>query len=76
MAVIGFDDIEHGRYSTPTLSTISPDKGEIARLAVALLHRRVDAGSAEPAEALAAFTLHGRYSTLGVIGSVSGRTRR
>src|SRR5690606_30600784 len=28
VAVIGFDDIDDGRFSTPSLSTISPDKAE------------------------------------------------
>lgn len=37
VAVIGFDDIEEGRYSTPTLSTVSPDKRAIARAAISLL---------------------------------------
>jgi LacI family transcriptional regulator, repressor for deo operon, udp, cdd, tsx, nupC, and nupG len=35
IAVVGFDDIEESRYSFPSLTTISPDKHEIARLAVA-----------------------------------------
>lgn len=37
VAVIGFDDVEEGRYSTPTLSTVAPDKRAIARAAIALL---------------------------------------
>ena len=34
LAVIGFDDIEEGRYSIPSLSTVSPDKRSIAQRAV------------------------------------------
>jgi DNA-binding LacI/PurR family transcriptional regulator len=30
MAVVGFDDVEDGRFSTPSLSTVSPDKRHIA----------------------------------------------
>lgn len=37
VAVVGFDDIDDGRYSTPTLSTISPDKAAIAQAALDLL---------------------------------------
>lgn len=50
IAVIGIDDIEECRYVRPTLSSISPDKGEIARRSVALLAERLalppDAASA------------------------------
>ncbi|MER5438793.1 LacI family DNA-binding transcriptional regulator [Streptomyces sp. NPDC002790] len=42
VAVIGFDDVEGGRFSTPTLSTVAPDKAAIARIAVELLARRMD----------------------------------
>lgn len=41
VAVIGFDDIEDGRYATPSLSTIAPDKSQIARIAVQRLTGRV-----------------------------------
>ncbi|HZG05399.1 MAG TPA: LacI family DNA-binding transcriptional regulator [Streptomyces sp.] len=41
LALAGFDDIEDGRYSTPTLTTVSPDKGQIARTAVELLDARI-----------------------------------
>ncbi|GHA03747.1 LacI family DNA-binding transcriptional regulator [Streptomyces echinoruber] len=37
IALAGFDDIEDGRYSTPTLTTVSPDKAQIARAAVDML---------------------------------------
>ncbi|WP_250027844.1 LacI family DNA-binding transcriptional regulator [Paractinoplanes maris] len=45
IAVIGFDDIEDGRFSTPTLSTIAPDAPRIAQLAVDLLAERLGEGS-------------------------------
>ncbi len=54
VAVVGIDDIEDGRFSTPTLTTISPDKHRIARLAVELLHDRLHAGTAPPARELTA----------------------
>jgi DNA-binding LacI/PurR family transcriptional regulator len=42
VAVIGFDDIEDGRFSNPSLSTVAPDKDAIAREGVAMLADRID----------------------------------
>ncbi|MFE7520194.1 LacI family DNA-binding transcriptional regulator [Streptomyces halstedii] len=42
VAVIGFDDVEGGRFSVPALSTVAPDKEAVARVAVALLLRRIE----------------------------------
>ena len=53
--VVGFDDIDEARYATPSLTTIDPHRGEIARLAVESIveqvkakarapHRRIDVG--------------------------------
>jgi DNA-binding LacI/PurR family transcriptional regulator len=64
VAVVGFDGIEEGRFSTPTLTTISPDKRQIARLAVALLHERLGSGRDQPPrERQADFSLVVREST-------------
>jgi DNA-binding LacI/PurR family transcriptional regulator len=66
IAIIGYDDIEDGRYSHPTISTISPDKTAIAQLAVERLIMRI--GSSEPVpgvELLAEHRLIPRQSTLG-----------
>ncbi len=71
VAVIGFDDIEDGRYSVPTLSTISPDKQQIARLAIDLLDQQMATGAAGqadeggPQEVFAPYQLIARESTLG-----------
>ncbi|WP_410812684.1 LacI family DNA-binding transcriptional regulator [Micromonospora sp. 067-2] len=42
VAVVGIDDIEEGRFSSPTLTTIAPDKAEIGRLAVRRLVARIE----------------------------------
>jgi DNA-binding LacI/PurR family transcriptional regulator len=66
IAVVGFDDIEEGRYSNPTLTTISPDKASIGRRAVAALIGRLDGSrEAEPEEVQVPFALVTRESTLG-----------
>ncbi|WP_431922324.1 LacI family DNA-binding transcriptional regulator [Micromonospora wenchangensis] len=54
VAVAGFDDIEDGRFSVPTLSTVSPDKERIARLAVDLLAGRLAGGRDAPAREVTA----------------------
>ncbi|MEU4247974.1 LacI family DNA-binding transcriptional regulator [Amycolatopsis sp. NPDC026612] len=40
LALVGFDDIEDGRYSVPALTTVSPDKDRIAELALDRLARQ------------------------------------
>ncbi len=68
VAVVGVDDIEDGRYATPTLTTIRPDKARIAQLAVQLLADRLDTsdGAPRPARELEApYDLVVRESTGG-----------
>ena len=68
VAVMGFDDIEEGRFSSPTLSTISQDKLRIARTAVELLAERIGSRSAEPArDVTVPFELLARQSTCAVV---------
>lgn len=45
VAVVGFDDIEESRFSTPPLTTVAPDKAAIAREAVRHLANRLEHGS-------------------------------
>ncbi|MFI6824763.1 LacI family DNA-binding transcriptional regulator [Micromonospora sp. NPDC050187] len=66
VAVAGFDDIEDGRFSMPTLSTIAPDKERIGRLAVELLVGRIEGDrDAPPRTVTAPYRLELRESTLG-----------
>jgi DNA-binding LacI/PurR family transcriptional regulator len=66
IAVVGFDDIEESRYAVPTLTTVAPDKPAIARHAVELLARRLQAEPAGPAEEVTvAHTLRVRESSGG-----------
>ncbi|WP_431896891.1 LacI family DNA-binding transcriptional regulator [Micromonospora haikouensis] len=66
MAVAGFGDIEDGCFSTPTLTTVAPDKERLARLAVDLLADRIGGDRSGPPRALTVpYRLDTRESTLG-----------
>src|SRR5687768_14889540 len=66
VAVVGWDDVEDSRYSVPSLTTISPDKQQIATLAVEFLAARLGGGRTEPPREVSAdFTLAVRESTAG-----------
>jgi LacI family repressor for deo operon, udp, cdd, tsx, nupC, and nupG len=66
VAIMGFDDIEDGRYGRPTISTISQDKTAIAQLAVERLILRIGSRTPVPGvELLAQHRLIPRESTLG-----------
>jgi DNA-binding LacI/PurR family transcriptional regulator len=66
VAVVGFDDIEESRYSTPTLTTMSPDKRAIAQCAVDRLAMRLEEGVRSPSEEIiVAATLKVRESSGG-----------
>ncbi|GAA2343828.1 LacI family DNA-binding transcriptional regulator [Saccharopolyspora halophila] len=66
LAVVGFDDIEEGRYSTPRLTTVSPDKTGIAELALERLAGRLSGDlTAEPGFVPAAHRLEVRESSGG-----------
>ncbi|WP_309244307.1 LacI family DNA-binding transcriptional regulator [Micromonospora parastrephiae] len=63
VAVIGVGDIEEGRYSRPTLSTVAVDTGFLAREAVARLTARIGQPDAAIAEVVAPHTVLPREST-------------
>jgi len=65
VAVAGFDDIDEAKYSTPTLTTVDPGRGQIARTAVELLVERMGGDDSEHREIVAPYELHIRESTAG-----------
>jgi DNA-binding LacI/PurR family transcriptional regulator len=65
VAVVGLDGIEEGQYSTPSLTTVAPDKGEIARTAVDTLMESINGGAANPTEIVVPHRLIIRESTAG-----------
>ncbi|MFJ6392513.1 LacI family DNA-binding transcriptional regulator [Streptomyces sp. NPDC091972] len=64
VAVIGVDGIQEGEYSSPTLTTIAPDKAHIARLAVRTLAGIIEGTASSPSEARAPYRLLIRGSTV------------
>ncbi|WP_219468711.1 LacI family DNA-binding transcriptional regulator [Nonomuraea rhizosphaerae] len=65
IAVVGIDDIEEGQYSTPSLTTVAPDKAEIARRAVGVLLQSINGAAPQPAEIVVPHRLVVRESTAG-----------
>ncbi|GAA1619773.1 LacI family DNA-binding transcriptional regulator [Kribbella alba] len=66
VAVVGFDDIEDGRFHSPSLTTISPDKEWLAENAVAVLLDRISgSGEADRRDLIVPYTLKIRESTSG-----------
>lgn len=63
VAVVGFDDIEDGRYGTPSLTTVSPDKGAVAQAAMDALVRRIGGDESEAMRVIAPHQLIEREST-------------
>lgn len=68
VAVVGFDDIEDGRYCATTLTTVAPHKRAIARAATDALLERLAADTdqvIEPRKVQPGFALITRESTVG-----------
>jgi DNA-binding LacI/PurR family transcriptional regulator len=70
VSVIGYDDIDEGRYSSPTLSTVSPGIEDVARMAVDLVAERIETATPAPvpAQHYSGFRLVERGSTRSPIG--------
>lgn len=65
IAVVGFDDVEDGRFSVPRLSTISPDKSWLAHAVFDRLLMQMRGEAPEPEVILAPYDLAVRESTVG-----------
>lgn len=66
VALVGFDNIAEGRFTTPSLSTVDPGREEIAETAVAMLLERIEEGDRTlrpPRLHKAAFRILAREST-------------
>ena len=63
--VIGFDNVDEGAFTVPSLSSIDPDHETMARTAVSLLVRRMKGGvhGEPPQEFVSKFWLVEREST-------------
>lgn len=68
VAVVGFDDVDEGRYCVPSLTSIDPGRREIAETAVDTLIERIDAKASKampPRELVSSFRLVVRESSGG-----------
>lgn len=63
IAIVGWDNIEDGRFSNPTLTTIAPDVEKIAELAVARVLAIVEGEATGAVDAVAPHRLLVREST-------------
>ncbi|HVX42508.1 MAG TPA: LacI family DNA-binding transcriptional regulator [Mycobacteriales bacterium] len=66
LALVGFDDIEDGRYSIPRLTTVAPDKPALAAGAVELVLRRIEGDERPPQNVIVPATLRIRESCGGL----------
>jgi len=65
MKVVGFDDIDEARFSIPTITSICPDKADIAKVALTMLLERVRGSTAKPRDIRVGYELIIRESSIG-----------
>ena len=63
IAIVGFDDIEDGRFATPSLTSVSPDTRSLAAAAFDRITRRLAGEELSPATLLVPHALTVREST-------------
>ena len=74
IAVVGFDDVVEGHFGAVTLTSVSPDKEAIGRLAVESVLERLGGNEvSEPHRVWADYRLVERESTLGRAAAADGR---
>ncbi|KJK46879.1 LacI family transcriptional regulator [Lentzea aerocolonigenes] len=64
LAIVGFDNNDESAYSSPSLTSIAPDKAAIARAAVNLLRERAGSPDLELDDVQTPFSLQVRESTV------------
>lgn len=63
ISVVGFDDIQEARFTTPSLTSIRPDKAKIAEIAVDMLIQRIQGSEAKPRDVRIGYELIVRESS-------------
>ncbi len=64
LAIVGFDNNDESAYSSPSLTSIAPDKAAIARAAVDLLQQRAGSPELVLSDVQTPFSLQVRESTV------------
>ncbi|GAA4526606.1 LacI family DNA-binding transcriptional regulator [Brachybacterium paraconglomeratum] len=75
VALTGYGNIDDGRFSTPSLTTVDLDLPEIARRAIELISRRTGGDSSAPQRSVVPTTLIRAESTLGATHTEHRGTR-
>jgi DNA-binding LacI/PurR family transcriptional regulator len=63
ISIVAFDDVEECQFATPSLSSVGPDKTEVARIALEMLIERMDGLQVGPRDVHLAYQLIPRESS-------------